>query len=103
MIKVQVQLTLFLQGFFFTYSAYSAHSFGFCFFLTCIPGEPLGTISSLTRINVSKYILMEQTILREAALLESVWALRRLTQLLALLTGHHRLVSQEVKDTSESM
>lgn len=75
MIKVQVQLTLFLQGFFFfTYSAYSAHSFGFCFFLTRIPGEPLGTISSLTRINVSKYILMEQTILREAALLESVCA-----------------------------
>lgn len=76
MIKVQVQLTLFLQGFFFFFYLLCIFStlLWFLFFLTHTPGEPLGTISSLTRINVTKYILVEQTILREAALLESVCA-----------------------------
>lgn len=75
MIKVQVQLTLFLQGFFFFYLlCIFSTLLCFLFFLTRTPGEPLGTISSLTRINVSKYILMEQTILQEVALLESVCA-----------------------------
>lgn len=74
MIKVQVQLTLFLQGFFFYLLCIFSTLLCFLFFLTRTPGEPLGTISSLTRINVSKYILMEQIILREAALLESVCA-----------------------------